>query len=145
MAKDTTGNTPAYVDLSCGDPPVGLTVPISSEDDTPEPPQPFPNPRSHAEFYEIFKREADEYDSGLIKKYSDDMTTTLIFVGFPLCPSLIPGPVLTTEKLGRFLLCGHNYLHRYYPGTAPTRLHTDELRPSFRHRQRLTREHSNRH
>ena len=32
----------------------------------------------------MFKREADEYDSGLIKKYTDDTTTVLIFVSFSL-------------------------------------------------------------
>ena len=33
-------------------------------------------------FYEKYRREAEEYDKDFIKKYDEDMNTTLIFVGF---------------------------------------------------------------
>ena len=36
------------------------------------------NPRRH--FYNMFNREADEYDRDFHKKYHDDLNTTLIFV-----------------------------------------------------------------
>jgi hypothetical protein len=35
---------------------------------------------ARAEFYNKCKREADEYDKGFIKKYNEDLNTTLIFV-----------------------------------------------------------------
>ena len=36
------------------------------------------------DFYDKFKREADEYDRDFIKKYDEDLNTTLIFVSvFP--------------------------------------------------------------
>jgi len=33
-------------------------------------------------FYEKYRHEAEEYDREFIKKYDEDMNTTLIFVGF---------------------------------------------------------------
>jgi len=33
-------------------------------------------------FYEKYRHEAEEYDREFIKKYDEDMSTTLIFVGF---------------------------------------------------------------
>jgi len=33
-------------------------------------------------FYDIYRREAEEYDKELIKKYDEDLNTTLIFVSF---------------------------------------------------------------
>lgn len=35
---------------------------------------------ARAEFYDKYKREADEYDKDFIKKYDQDLNTTLIFV-----------------------------------------------------------------
>ena len=35
---------------------------------------------AHAEFYDKYKREADEYDKVFIKKHDEDLNTTLIFV-----------------------------------------------------------------
>ena len=37
-----------------------------------------------AQFYNKFKREADEYDNDFLEKYRGDLDTTLIFVGPPL-------------------------------------------------------------
>ena len=34
------------------------------------------------EFYDKFQREADERDRDFVKKYEEDLDTTLIFVGF---------------------------------------------------------------
>ena len=33
-----------------------------------------------AEFYKNYQKEVVEYDRGFMKKYDDDLTTTLIFV-----------------------------------------------------------------
>jgi len=35
---------------------------------------------SRAEFYDKFQREADEYDNDFMKKYDEDLNSTLIFV-----------------------------------------------------------------
>jgi hypothetical protein len=35
---------------------------------------------ARAEFYDKYKREADEYDKDFIKKYDEDLNTMLIFV-----------------------------------------------------------------
>ena len=35
---------------------------------------------ARVEFYDKYKREADEYDKDFIKKYDQDLNTTLIFV-----------------------------------------------------------------
>ena len=37
---------------------------------------------ARVEFYDKFQREADEYDGDFIKKYDEDLNTTLIFVSF---------------------------------------------------------------
>ena len=39
-----------------------------------------------ARFYELYRREADDYDKEFMKKYDEDLNTTLIFVrcGCPL-------------------------------------------------------------
>jgi len=41
-----------------------------------------------AKFYEMYRREAEEYDREFIKKYDEDLNTTLIFVRV-LCPQCI--------------------------------------------------------
>jgi len=33
-------------------------------------------------FYEVYRLEAEEYDREFIKRYDEDTSTTLIFVGF---------------------------------------------------------------
>jgi len=40
------------------------------------------------EFYEVYRREAKEYDRDFIKKYDEDLNTTLVFVCF-LCSSCL--------------------------------------------------------
>ena len=45
----------------------------------------FPNllgtsSNARVEFYDKFQREADEYDRDFMKKYDEDLNTTLIFV-----------------------------------------------------------------
>ena len=47
---------------------------------------------ARAEFYNKFKREADEYDKDFLEKHRGDLDTTLIFVGLP--------PLLTHSSRG---------------------------------------------
>ena len=43
--------------------------------------QPIKNDDSRLDFYTMYKREATEYDTDYVKKYDEDLNTTLIFVG----------------------------------------------------------------
>ena len=38
---------------------------------------------AHAEFYDKFKHEVEDYDKEFLDKYGGDLDTTLIFVGLP--------------------------------------------------------------
>ena len=44
--------------------------------------QPIKNEDPQLDFYTIYKREATEYDTEYMKKYNEDLNTTLIFVRF---------------------------------------------------------------
>jgi len=46
--------------------------------------QPVRNEDPHLDFYTMYKREATEYDTEYMKKYNEDLNTTLIFVGLCL-------------------------------------------------------------
>ena len=45
----------------------------------------FPQEDPHVQFYENYRKEADEYDRELMKKYNKDLNMTLIFVGGTYC------------------------------------------------------------
>ena len=49
--------------------------------------QPIKNDDPRLDFYTMYKREATEYDTDYVKKYDEDLNTTLIFVCTP--PSTI--------------------------------------------------------
>jgi len=46
--------------------------------------QPIKTDDPRVDFYTMYKREATEYDMDYVKKYDDDLNTTLIFVRCPL-------------------------------------------------------------
>jgi len=46
--------------------------------------QPIKNDDPRLDFYTVYKREATEYDTDYVKKYDEDLNTTLIFVRRPL-------------------------------------------------------------
>ena len=48
--------------------------------------QPVKDEDPHLDFYTMYKRESTEYDTEYMKKYNEDLNTTLIFVGFPCHP-----------------------------------------------------------
>ena len=61
------------------------------------------------EFYNKFQRAADDHDQGFIKRYDDDLNTTLIFVSvFPARPNIGANPVF---GIGWFVLCGDIRFH----------------------------------
>ena len=45
----------------------------------------FPQEDPHVQFYENYRKEADEYDRELMKEYNRDLNMTLIFVGGTHC------------------------------------------------------------
>jgi hypothetical protein len=44
--------------------------------------QPIKNDDPRLDFYAVYKKEATEYDTDYVKKYDEDLNTTLIFVRF---------------------------------------------------------------
>ena len=52
-----------------------------------------------ARFYEIYRQEAEDHDKEFIKKYDEDLNTTLIFVSLPCCSCFL---LLTWAKAGLF-------------------------------------------
>ena len=59
-------------------------------------PNPTPTRNAGIEFYAKFQRVADDYDRPIIKKYDEDLNSTLIFVSISLHPlGLWVNPMLT--------------------------------------------------
>ena len=50
--------------------------------------KPIKNEDPRLDFYTVYNREATDYDTDYVKKYDDDLSTTLIFVRhLPLAPT----------------------------------------------------------
>ena len=60
-----------------------------------------------ARFYEHYHKEAKEYDRGFVKKYDEDLNTTLIFVSFVKCS----GVRMLTWLTGWSVLCDGLRIH----------------------------------
>ena len=73
------------------------------------------DPRS--EFYGHYRKEAEEYDKEFMKKYEEDLDTTLIFVSS--VRSL--GPHVFTRVTGWSVLCRHVCFHPRRPVSPPAR------------------------
>jgi len=58
---------------------------------------PLKSDEARTDFYTVYKRESTEYDTNYVKKYDEDLNTTLVFVR--LSDTLI----LETAKLREFL------------------------------------------
>ena len=43
---------------------------------------PLKSDEARADFYTVYKRESTEYDTNYVKKYEEDLNTTLVFVRF---------------------------------------------------------------
>lgn len=66
--------------------------------------QPIKTEDPRLDFYTMYKKESTEYDDEYVKKYDEDLNTTLIFVSFPhhvlsliVSPGLVGGPVLRSQ------------------------------------------------
>ena len=75
---------------------------------------------ARGEFYDKFKREADEYDRDFMKKYEEDLNTTLIFVS-ALRPCIrLNCDTCFSGGIGRSVLRGHLCFHRRRSAKPPT-------------------------
>ena len=63
--------------------------------------QPIKTDDPRVDFYTMYKRESTEYDIDYVKKYDEDLNTTLIFVRRPSPLFSIISPV----PVGRSVLC----------------------------------------
>jgi len=63
--------------------------------------QPIKTDDPRVDFYAMYKREATEYDMDYVKKYDEDLNTTLIFVR---CPPLLLS-IISPAPVGRSVLC----------------------------------------
>ena len=100
---------------------------------------------ARAEFYDKYKREADEYDKDFIKKYDQDLNTTLIFVSgsFVRHPR---GKLIEYVTAGWIVLRCDFSVHHRYPARYQRGFQRDvrEAPPrsrSERQRHRLWRTH----
>ena len=85
-----------------------------------------------ARFYEDYRKVAEEYDRGFLKKRDDDLNTTLIFVS----SILVLDKLLLTRSTGRFVLCGYLRIHHRGRLPAPVRSkRRDRGSPSCSHLQ----------
>ena len=79
----------------------------------------LPQEDLRAQFYEHYRKEAEEYDREFMKKYDEGLNTTLMFVGYTrysrACNNML------TWVSGRSVLCRHFRLHHPGPPPAPVR------------------------
>ena len=45
---------------------------------------PLKSDEARTDFYTVYKRESTEYDTNYVKKYDEDLNTTLVFVRLPI-------------------------------------------------------------
>ena len=93
---------------------------------------------THAEFYDKYKREADEYNKDFIKKYDEDLDTTLIFVseGFRAHVERIQWNIL-----GRVVLRCDFSVHHRLPARYQRRFRPDIREAPLRPRSECQRHH----
>lgn len=48
---------------------------------------PLKSDEARADFYNVYKRESTEYDTNCVKKYEEDLNTTLVFVRLTIVSS----------------------------------------------------------
>jgi len=70
----------------------------------------LPQEDLRAQFYEHYRKEAEEYDREFMKKYDEGLNTTLMFVGY----TRYSRACMLTWVSGRSVLCHHFRLH--HPG-----------------------------
>jgi len=80
---------------------------------------PIKNDDTRLDFYTVYKKEATEYDTDYVKKYDEDLNTTLIFVRSPT--TSIPLNHSLNILVGRFILCCQLSVCYRRPIKAPAR------------------------
>ena len=87
--------------------------------------QPIKTDDPRVDFYTMYKREATEYDADYIKKYDEDLNTTLIFVR---CPPPIFS-IISPVPVGRSVLRHQLRLRHRCPFQPPTQSERAVCRP----------------
>jgi len=87
--------------------------------------QPIKTDDPRVDFYAMYKREATEYDMDYVKKYDEDLNTTLIFVR---CPTPLL-PIISPVPVGRSVLCRQLRLRHRRPFEPPTQSERAVRRP----------------
>ena len=77
----------------------------------------LPQEDFRAQFYERYRKVADDYDKDFMKKHDGDLDTTLIFVGYPHSS----GARVLTWVSGRSVLRRHCCIHHPGSPSAPAR------------------------
>ena len=75
---------------------------------------------ARVEFYDKFQREADEYNSDLMKKYDEDLNTTLIFVNIRSFSRIYLNRDSDFAGVVRFVLRRNIRFHRRRPKQPTT-------------------------
>ena len=79
-----------------------------------------------AQFFEDYRKEAEEYDREFIKSYDEDLNTTLIFVSLACCSSVR----VLTWMTGWSVFCCDCSVHHPSPPPAPIRPKSRDNRSS---------------
>lgn len=71
---------------------------------------PLKSDEARTDFYTVYKRESTEYDTNYVKKYDEDLNTTLVFVR--LSDTLVFGAAefMGVSRLACFQLSAHRSL-----------------------------------
>ena len=77
-----------------------------------------------ARFFEDYRKEAEDYDKEFMKKYDEDLNTTLIFVSFVFLSF-----VHANSVTGRSVLCSHLRIHPRCTIATPARHGRGDRRP----------------
>ena len=88
--------------------------------------QPIKTDDPRLDFYAMYKREATEYDMDYIKKYDEDLNTTLIFVRRPQPPLF---SIISPVPVGRSVLSSQLRLRHRRPFQPPTQSERAVCRP----------------
>lgn len=59
---------------------------------------PIKNDDARLDFYTVYKKEATEYDTNYVKKYDEDLNSTLIFVGGPTPPFILAAHLIRPRR-----------------------------------------------
>jgi hypothetical protein len=85
----------------------------------------LPNDEGHrVQFYDTYRKVAEEYDKEFVKQHDEDLNTTLIFVS----SASKVGERVLTQLPGRSIFCRRFRIHNRSRSSAPTRFRRPDCR-----------------